>query len=162
VPPTQALSIFQIFIDHISQTAISEQPSKKRKTSTTEHTSPQRSHRLALELLCQFLLAIRLTPQQKLAFCDSLSQVAITIIMERLDINNSMDDIRMAIPALQLHQALLNTFSDVYFNLLDAEFKNKLSTYLHQITAMSSKQSSNMSLTAFLFSVSQCHSALMP
>jgi hypothetical protein len=155
VPPTQALSIFQIFIDCISQSIIAEQATKKRKTSSTQNASQQRSNRLELELLCRFLLSIRLTPQQKSAFSDSLSEVANKFIIERLNIDNNIDNIRLAIPALHLHQALLSTFSDIYFNLLNDDVKNKLSSHLHQIITISSRHSSNLSLTALLYSVSE-------
>lgn len=154
VPPSQALSIFQIFIDHLSSTDTAEQPAKKRKTSSAKTSSQLHSHRLIIELLCQFLISIRLSQQQKLAFSDNLLEVSNNIVMKRLDIADDVDNIRMALPAIQLHQALLHTFSDVYFNVLSAGVKEELSSYLHQIIGVSSRHSTNVSLTTLLSAVS--------
>lgn len=154
VPPPQALSIFQIFIDHLSSTDTAEQPAKKRKTSSAKTSSQLHSHRLIIELLRQFLISIRLNQQQKLAFSDNLLEVSNNIVMKRLDITDDVDNIRMALPAIQLHQALLHTFSDVYFNVLSAGVKEELSSYLHHIIGVSSKHSTNVSLTTLLSAVS--------
>jgi len=153
VPPPQALSIFQIFVDHISSPNVAEQPAKKRKTSTSPVKDSPLSHRLVVELLCQFLQSIRLTQQQKMAFSDSLVDVSNNIVMKRLLIADNIDDLRTALPALNFHQALLNTFSDIYFNILSTTTKDDMSSHLQRITALSFKHSSNLSLTTMLSSI---------
>lgn len=146
VPPSQALSIFQIFYEHLMSEHGAKQPAKKRKVSKESATSDERSHRLSIEFLCQFLLSIRLSPQQSLSFTNSLQQTSETFIMNRLTANKA----QLATPALHLHQALLTAFSDLYFDLLDATTKDKLATSIQQIITDTSKNSSNLAMTTMV------------
>ncbi|KAJ2964681.1 hypothetical protein NQZ79_g420 [Umbelopsis isabellina] len=146
VPPSQALSIFQIFYEHLTSEHGAKQPAKKRKISKEMAASNERSHRLSIEFLCQFLLSIRLSPQQSLSFTSSLQQTSETFIMDRLTANNP----QLATPALQLHQALLTAFSDLYFDLLDATTKDKLATNIQQVIAATSEHSTNLAMTTMV------------
>jgi transcription termination factor NusB len=146
VPPSQALSIFQIFYGHLMTEDDVQQPTKKRKLSKEMSTSNEYSHRLSIEFLCQFLLSIRLSPQQSSSFTMCLQQTSEAFIMKRL----TSDNPRLVLPALQLHKALLTAFSDLYFDLLDVATKDKFVTAIQQIIADTSEHSTNLALTTLV------------